>query len=213
MDLSPTGQWPPTPDSDVWIVTETVEEAEHDGRTVTTRWSDGLSSRFHAIWLRDNCPCSECVHPSSKEQRYELCELPDNLYIEQASADDSGSLVVAWGSEPHASRFHPGWLRANDYSNPAAPRRERVTWTAAEMSEPPTYDGSAVMSSDEVFYELLLTLDPSRPTPISTTWRIRPGYRSLTASSARWTVATQSSSTAAAWARIFAAVTPSTSRC
>ena len=34
-------------------------------------WSDGQQSRFHAVWLRDNCPCPACRHPQALEREAE----------------------------------------------------------------------------------------------------------------------------------------------
>ncbi|MYD75215.1 MAG: DUF971 domain-containing protein [Gammaproteobacteria bacterium] len=57
----------PTPDSYVWRLGPALSEAGVDGRHVRVRWSDGRTSVFHAMWLRDNCPCDQCVHPVTRE--------------------------------------------------------------------------------------------------------------------------------------------------
>ena len=35
-------------------------------REVSIAWRDGSRSRFHALWLRDNCQCSECRHENGQ---------------------------------------------------------------------------------------------------------------------------------------------------
>ncbi|TLZ05448.1 MAG: DUF971 domain-containing protein, partial [Gammaproteobacteria bacterium] len=43
----------------------TIIALEHDAQGVSLRWDDGLRSRFHVLWLRDNCPCPQCRHPQA----------------------------------------------------------------------------------------------------------------------------------------------------
>ena len=33
--------------------------------------------RFPAVWLRDNCPCAECVDPGSKQKLKDITEIPN----------------------------------------------------------------------------------------------------------------------------------------
>ncbi|MDL2425157.1 gamma-butyrobetaine hydroxylase-like domain-containing protein, partial [Pseudomonas sp. BAgro211] len=35
-------------------------------------WDDGRVSPFHHQWLRDNCPCGECVYAVTREQVLEI---------------------------------------------------------------------------------------------------------------------------------------------
>src|SRR4051794_41972820 len=44
---------------------------------VQLHWSDGRISRFHAVWLRDNCPCPICRHPHALERRVLFLHHPE----------------------------------------------------------------------------------------------------------------------------------------
>ena len=39
--------------------------------------ADGHMLRFPAVWLRDNCPCAECLDPVSGQKLKDITELPD----------------------------------------------------------------------------------------------------------------------------------------
>ena len=38
---------------------------------VVIEWADGRVSPFHHVWLRDNCPCDQCVYSVTREQVFE----------------------------------------------------------------------------------------------------------------------------------------------
>src|SRR5580765_3808999 len=83
---------------------------------VTVAWPDGSRSRFHALWLRDNCPCEECRHESG-QRLLDTRSLPDDLAI--AAVD---GCAVSF-SDGHVSRFDESWLLANAGEAPAHARR------------------------------------------------------------------------------------------
>ncbi len=68
----------PTGDFSLYPIEHHLIEAEVAGQKVTLRWSDSRVSEFHALWLRDNCPC--CVHHYTLEQTYEVCQAPVDLH-------------------------------------------------------------------------------------------------------------------------------------
>jgi len=37
--------------------------------------------RFHAMWLRDNCPCPICRHPHALERRFLLIDQPEPPHV------------------------------------------------------------------------------------------------------------------------------------
>jgi gamma-butyrobetaine hydroxylase len=73
-------------------------------------------ARFHALWLRDNCPCSECRHESG-QRLLDTRSLPDDLAIVAVDG-----FTVSF-SDGHVSRFEADWLRANAGEAPSRPRR------------------------------------------------------------------------------------------
>lgn len=97
----------------------------HDPAGVTLHWSDGLRSRFHALWLRDNCACPSCRHPQALERTYMFIDHATPRVL-AASLSRPGELDVQFDSDgqSHESRFAAGWLRAHDPKEAEA-RRQR----------------------------------------------------------------------------------------
>jgi len=99
-----------------------------DHQTLTIAWPAGAESRFHALWLRDNCPCADCRHESG-QRLLDTRLLPDDLEVVEASVD--GAVLVAF-SDGHASSFDVDWLRG--YATVDGPRRCRL-WGAELQSD------------------------------------------------------------------------------
>ncbi|MBC3272448.1 MULTISPECIES: gamma-butyrobetaine dioxygenase [Pseudomonas] len=90
---------------------------------VAVEWADGRISPFHHVWLRDNCPCQQCVYSVTREQVFEIVDAPDDLQPTAAHIDAEGCLCLDW-HDGHRSRFDPGWLRAHAYDDQS--RAERL---------------------------------------------------------------------------------------
>jgi hypothetical protein len=46
---------------------------------VAIEWADGRVSPFHHVWLRDNCPCPQCVYNVTREQVFEIVDAAEDL--------------------------------------------------------------------------------------------------------------------------------------
>ena len=154
----------PIPDFDVYPVRHAIAAAEPWQGGARVAWADGHVSRFHALWLRDNCPCAACVSPETREQVFDISTVPDDLAVAALAVDDSGALAVAW-PDGHASRYHPGWLRAHCYAGPPVEPMPVTTWGANFAI--PACDGRRVLDDDgallawlEALQETGLTLPP-----------------------------------------------------
>ncbi|WP_438397347.1 TauD/TfdA family dioxygenase [Caballeronia sp. DA-9] len=126
--------------------------------SLETTWDDERISNYHFLWLRDNCPCSQCVHPRTREQLFEVLDAPANLSAQRISLDKEGKLIVGW-SDGHNSQYEAGWLRSHAY-DPASrsERAERLRSVEPWGSELviPSFDYSEVVSSDSVLLDWLL---------------------------------------------------------
>jgi gamma-butyrobetaine dioxygenase len=118
-----------------------IVSVEHDDRRVTLVWSDGLRSRFHAFWLRDNCACPACRHPQALERTHMFVDHAAPA-ITSARVDDDQVLEMHFqaGEESHVSRYTRGWLRNHDHAE-ATTRARRFAprlWDASVASSLPT---------------------------------------------------------------------------
>ena len=118
---------------------------------LTVSWNDDVNSEFHYLWLRDNCACADCVTPLSREQVFEICDVPLDIAPSKVTIADDGRLLVTWGNDQHISRFHPGWLRSHCYSVQARAKRYKAPkiWDKARICEQlPKHQYEQVMQDD-----------------------------------------------------------------
>lgn len=139
----------PTADFDAYLLEAAIISAQIDARWVSVSWDDGRVSRFHHVWLRDNCPCDACVAQATKEQTFELISVPARDLVPVSLVWTGSSLSLVW-TGGHPSVYDAGWLRAHDYSTDASRRGGpvRVLWDAS-IVEPPTFDGAAIHAGDD----------------------------------------------------------------
>lgn len=127
-------------------------------QSLTIRWDDGHDSEFHYLWLRDNCPCSDCVTALSGEQVFEICDVPMEIRPQSAQLSDDGRLLIEWDHDGHQSRFHPGWLRSHCYSEVARTERQwqPIRWDRDRIIEQlPRHQADAVLSDDQALLSWL----------------------------------------------------------
>jgi len=71
--------------------------------------ADGDLLCFPAVWLRDNCPCPDCLDPVSGQKLKDITELPDGLAV-SAAADAGDTVAVTYAPDGHQSVFSRAWL-------------------------------------------------------------------------------------------------------
>jgi alpha-ketoglutarate-dependent taurine dioxygenase len=72
-------------------------------------WSDGISSEFASLWLRDNL--SEDRDPHSGQRLIDIADLPECPRIRTAVARN-GAVNIEWENESRPATFELGWLQA-----------------------------------------------------------------------------------------------------
>ena len=135
-------------------------------------------SEFNFVWLRDNCQCEECLHPSTNERTLITSEIPDNIApIASNVADDQ--LSIMWNDQQHQSSYSFDWLskRTQDqphssvsgFNDPAA--GEIQLWDNALEDNIPTFDyadlrndGSALLKWCEAIRDIGLAIVRGAPT-------------------------------------------------
>lgn len=130
-----------------------------DDRVAIT-WGDARVSPFHFVWLRDNCPCSTCIYGVTREQVFEIIDVPLDIKPLQVSLTPTGSLAVEWDGG-HSSLFDPGWLRAHAYdavsiAERTASRAQAARWGAG--LNVPTFDYQCIMEDDSALLDWMLAL-------------------------------------------------------
>ena len=117
-----------------------------DDRVAVT-WTDGSTSTFHHLWLRDNCLCPSCRHQFVPERLVDTLSIPDDVAPSSVTVSDD-DLVLVWADD-HRSVFPEAWLTAYAYDD--GPRRaedRRELWAAGSDDAPPDVPYDAVMTSE-----------------------------------------------------------------
>ena len=70
---------------------------------IDIRWPDGQSAALSTLWLRDNCPCSDCRVTQTQEKRFHIASVPLD-YSPDLTEVDAEQLVIRW-PEGHESRY------------------------------------------------------------------------------------------------------------
>lgn len=124
-------------------------------RSVELRWSDDSLTRYHAIWLRDNCRCDDCGDPaigyrSLQLSSLDLDQLPGELRVAPTGLD------VAW-PDGHRSHYPAAWLSAHAYDD--AERRARAfvpsTWNDELRDNPPSFAYAELTGDDAALLRML----------------------------------------------------------
>src|ERR1700730_8275423 len=72
----------------------------------------GRPARFPAVWLRDNCPCPDCLAPGAGQKLNDITDIPNGLAITRT--EDAGeSVLVTFAPDRHRSAFPRSWLEEN----------------------------------------------------------------------------------------------------
>nr|WP_314641897.1 gamma-butyrobetaine dioxygenase [uncultured Pseudomonas sp.] len=127
---------------------------------IQVQWADGRVSPFHHQWLRDNCPCPQCVYTVTREQVLEIVDVAEDLAPTAANVDAEGCLSVEW-QDGHLSRFDPGWLRAHAYDD--ASRAERRAGKPKSRLwkrdlKLPAFEYQALMNDNDALLQWLLAV-------------------------------------------------------
>ncbi|WP_110685439.1 TauD/TfdA family dioxygenase [Salinicola aestuarinus] len=140
---------PPTPDYDVWPVEVDIVRLDVTPHQLEVEWADGRKSRYHSVWLRENAADDSTVNPATRERILDLSRLGAWPTLEAAQLEANGAVTLDFAPEGRRLAFHPGWLRAHDYSHlEALPAvlPPRVHWLGSERDAPTTLDASGWMA-------------------------------------------------------------------
>lgn len=135
------------------------------------------TSEFNFIWLRDNCQCNECLHPSTQERTLITSEIPDNIAPIASYAVD-GILSIMWNDKQHQSNYSFEWLKErnqpksnnNDIFNDSA-AGEIQLWDKRLEKNIPTFEYTDLRNDDfallawcEAIRDIGLTIVRGAPT-------------------------------------------------
>ncbi len=125
-----------------------LNSAVADDKQVVLSWDDGGSTRFHHIWLRDNCLCPECRHPDAWEHTVDTWAIPLDIRPELVEVD--GGLTITW-SDGHVSSFSHDWLSEHAYDSSRGHPEPKITmWDVETIRQSlPEVEYDSIVAGDE----------------------------------------------------------------
>nr|WP_255673914.1 TauD/TfdA family dioxygenase [Komagataeibacter sp. FNDCF1] len=166
-----------------FMTDHTIMAADVSDGDIDLRWSDGRQTRFNPFFLRDNCPCTLCTLPLTREQVFEIVDAPADLSVQSVSISasaapsavsdtvDGPTLDVVW-SDGHRSAYPAGWLRAHATDDVSRAERRAMAgqpfiWGAEHADGLQTFDHDAIMHDDAALRAWLAALRTSGLTLVS----------------------------------------------
>lgn len=130
-------------------LSEVIVALDLGERVLNLTWADGYRAAYHYIWLRDNCPCSGCLHANG-QRLVETSSIPLDIRPSAGSASDGSTVNIVWGNDGHTSQIPGNWLRSNSYSEPTREPRQpqRGLWNSDMMLTLPECSFQEVSTSD-----------------------------------------------------------------
>lgn len=121
---------------------------------------DGEVLKFPFVWLRDNCLCEQCFHPTARSRTY-WSDLHLNIKPKEI-VQDKDSIQVTWEDE-HKSNFKYNWLKIRSFT-PEGQRKydeviykpAKITWHGEEFNAIcSNHDYNDIVKTDEALYNWL----------------------------------------------------------
>ena len=91
----------------------TVKNIERKKDYLSIQWGDNFKSKFHFLWLRDNCPTA--IHPTANMRVFNILTVSKKIYPKKFKINQR-KLNINWSENKHQSIFELKWLRDHCYT-------------------------------------------------------------------------------------------------
>ena len=113
------------------------------------------------VWLRDNCRCSKCFHPSSLGRLVLMANLDPEIIPAKAEVNVTDQeLHIQW-PDKHTSQFPLSWLWENQFSqmpkDPVSEPSQRY-WGSEMQNKIPTFTFKDLQNSDKSLHDWIESL-------------------------------------------------------
>jgi gamma-butyrobetaine dioxygenase len=127
-------------------------EISDGGRTLRIHASDGAHYEIPAVWLRDQCSCSTCRHPSG-QRLFEVADLPLDTRLESAHVDGD-QVQLEFSTDGHRGQTFISEIVLRENARP----RTVTTWDA-ESADLAWHDFDAVIDDPSELFSFLADCD------------------------------------------------------
>ena len=162
----------------------TIGEQEHDATMCNGAGLEGVDTTkmkssmklvrigaqdFHPVFLRDACPCAQCIDPSSKQKNFQTTDIPADMTPASIETLDNGDTQITWARDlpgfgpKHASNYPKRFFKIHADQRRIITDRfddgEPWTWGKDEISKELQFiDYNDYMTSDEALYRAITQL-------------------------------------------------------
>ena len=91
----------------------TINKIVKRNQFIEITWLDKHISKFHFLWLRDNCPSA--IHPTANMRIFNILSVTKNIFPKEIHISKT-KLIIYWSEKNHKSNFEIKWLRDHCYS-------------------------------------------------------------------------------------------------
>ena len=91
----------------------TINTIVKKSQFIEITWLDKHISKFHFLWLRDNCPSA--IHPTANMRIFNILSVTKNIFPKNLNLNKD-ILSIHWSENNHKSNFKIKWLRDHCYS-------------------------------------------------------------------------------------------------
>ncbi|KAF3404380.1 hypothetical protein DPV78_002810 [Talaromyces pinophilus] len=109
-------------------------------------------NKYPAYWLRDNCQCSSCIHPDTRQRMVSSFEIHKKIYAKSIYKLPSGHIQVKW-SDGHIGKYPISWLESHQFPHETQMSNKVLTFRKYKHSRNsefhPSVDFEAVMNTNE----------------------------------------------------------------
>ena len=91
----------------------TVKKIERKKDHLTIKWGDNFESKFHFLWLRDNCPTA--IHPTANMRVFNILTVSKKIFPKEFIIKNK-KINIDWSENKHQSQFELKWLRDHCYT-------------------------------------------------------------------------------------------------
>ncbi|MDA9632559.1 TauD/TfdA family dioxygenase [Pelagibacteraceae bacterium] len=92
----------------------TINKIVKRNQFIEITWLDKHISKFHFLWLRDNCPSA--IHPTANMRIFNILSVTKNIFPKDININKT-KLIICWSEKNHKSNFGIKWLRDHCYSS------------------------------------------------------------------------------------------------
>ena len=90
-----------------------VKTVEKKKDHLSIKWNDNFKSKFHFLWLRDNCPTA--IHPTANMRVFNILSVSKKIFPKKYTIENN-KLNINWSEGKHTSIFDLKWLRDHCYT-------------------------------------------------------------------------------------------------